>query len=72
MSASHFSSPGNSLQSSFLGPLKGAIEQINELKKHLEECTKKAKDREVKLQQLQAEMNNSGSLEETLKPQVKY
>ncbi|XP_065914435.1 golgin subfamily A member 6-like protein 7 isoform X2 [Dysidea avara] len=63
-------SPDNSLQSSILAPLESAIAQIDELKKLLEECTKKVKDRVLKLQPLQAERNNCATLkEETLRPQ---
>ena len=64
-------SPSNSLPSNILVPLKNAVVQNNTLKRLLEECTKKVKDREVKLQQLQTEKNDCATLEEeTLRPQV--
>ena len=64
-------SPSNSLQSNILVPLKNAVVQINTLKRLVEDCTEKVKDREVKLQQLLAEKNDCATLEEeTLRPQV--
>jgi len=64
-------SPGNSLQSSILDPLKTAMEQNKLLKTLLEESIKKVKCREMELKQLQAGKNNCATLElETLKPQV--
>ena len=68
-------SPATSLRSSFLGPLQKIIVQNTELKKLLEECTKKvatvAKDREMVSQQLQMEKNKCATLEEeTLRLQV--
>ncbi|XP_065914832.1 probable DNA double-strand break repair Rad50 ATPase isoform X2 [Dysidea avara] len=44
--------------------------QINTLKRLVEDCTEKVKDREVKLQQLLAKKNDCATLEEeTLRPQ---
>ena len=64
-------SPSNSLQSNILVPLKNAVVQINTLKRLVEDCTEKVKDREVKLQQLLAKKNDCATLEEeTLRPQV--
>jgi len=68
-------SPATSLRSSFLGPLQKVIVQNTELTKLLQECTKKveavAKDRNMILQQLQAEKSKRATLEEeTLRLQV--
>ena len=61
-------SPANSLQIKILAPMKNAMIQNKEMKKLLEECSRKVKDHELKLQQLQAE--NIDCTTETLRLQV--